>query len=358
MKHNYRYLKKLYLPAIFLLIASYVQAQKTDWDDSIQMKEQMKEQKRLQRKEVRQIKSGQRRNDTTKYYQPHLSIGMFNHFHENPGFCGYEQLYTFSGGFQNDIPFYKVDNDLYHPYSWFGSFDCSMGPKKKHGLGLNIKQAKAGAVGLSAIDLVYSFKLHFGKYNNLRLGISVEAFSIGMDWDRMTYPDMISRHNGFVFNTTEIRPGHLDQRSLNFNAGITYSRKRFYAGFSVLNITKPDQGFVSLARMPRLYLLSSGYTFVLSRKLELSPSAQLRFIEKEFTANIHLTGVFWKHFIAGVSLNELTTASVDLGCTFWRMLTFYTSCGMSMNSELYHHFGPLDYVSANLRFQFGAYQKN
>jgi hypothetical protein len=203
----------------------------------------------------------------------------------------------------------------------------------------------------------YSFKFHFGKYNNLRIGFSIEYFEHKWDYNISTFPDMISCSNGFVYQTAEQLAGVPTNRNFNFNYGMSFSRKHFYAGLSVRNIFKPDIGVVSLERMPRQIMFSSGYTFILSRKVELSPSAQFSFIRKECTGNVHLTGVFWKHFIAGLSLNELTTASVDLGCSFWDMLTFYASCGISTQSELYYHFGPLDYVSANLRFQIGKYKQ-
>jgi type IX secretion system PorP/SprF family membrane protein len=321
-------------------------AQENDWYDSIQKK-----------KADRDLKREIRRNDTTLYYQPNLTVGMFNHFKDNPGFCGFEQKFKYNSAFQYDIPFYKAEYPSFHPMSYFFSFEASGSKKRKSGIGACFYNIRSGPSLMTVLNCSYSYKIHFGKYNDLRFGASVEFFTYSLDFERLTFPDMISKLNGFVFNTAELWPGELTKRSLNFNAGLAFSRKHFYAGFSVLNITKPDIAFISLYRMPRHYLISSGYTFILSPKVELSPSAQLRFVGKEFTANVHLTGVFWKHFIAGLSLNELTTASVDLGCSFWNILTFYASTGTSTQSELYHHFGPLDYVSANLHVQLGKYQE-
>jgi type IX secretion system PorP/SprF family membrane protein len=296
-------------------------------------------------------------NDTTPYYKPSVTVSMFNHFYENPGFCGLEQRLTINEAFRYEIPFFTTDDKTYHPYNYFVSVDGSLGKKGNFGIGVCFSYIKSGFSEMYVLNHSFSYKIQIGRYNNLRIGIGMEYFQYSLNWEKLTFPDMIDRVHGFVFQTAELLPGEPTKRNIDFNAGLTFSRKKFYFGFSVINITKPDISFISLYRIPRHFIISSGYTFKFNEKAELSPSAELRFIDKEFTGNFHVTGLFWKHFIAGFTLNELKTPSIDLGFNFWNIMTFYASCGVSADSELFYHFGPLDYASANLRLQFGKYQE-
>jgi type IX secretion system PorP/SprF family membrane protein len=304
------------------------------------------------------------KTDTNQWVAPHLSEIMFNHFNENPGFCGFTQTFNYNTAINIDKPFYQLTESGYHPCSFYTSFEFSAGKKRKSGFGSCFYQLKEGPRIKDIINNSYSYRIRLGKYNNLRIGASLNIFYNSFDSQFLTFDDMIDPMDGYVWNTNETNINHTTAITWNFNAGVFFSRKLFYFGFSALNLFKPLKNshpeyyfFKHIDKTMAQFVFSSGYTFVLSPKVALTPSAQLRIIDKETTADLHLTGVFWKHFIAGVSLNKLTTLSADLGCSFWNVMTFYVSGGISTDSELCNHFGSLDYISANLRIQLGNYQE-
>jgi type IX secretion system PorP/SprF family membrane protein len=350
MGKNYGSINKYFLFPILVLLNLYVFAQEKDQDNNSKI---------TNSKDSLHYKA-----DTNQWYKPHLTADMFNRFIENPGFCGSGQTYNYNTAFNADNPFYNLQEPGYHPFSFFTSFEFSAGKKKKSGFGSCFVQSREGPRIRSIIDNSFSYKIRLGKYNNLRFGVSLNIFYNSLDRQLLTFGDMIDQSEGFVYNSNEQLKGESDIKTWNINSGLTYSRKLFYFGFSALNLFKPLKDlhpgyyfFKHIDKTTTQFIISSGYTFELFPKVTLSPSAQMRFTSKELTADIHLTGVFWKHFIAGVSLNKLTVISADIGCSFWNIMTFYVSGGISADSELYHHFGPLDYVSANLRIQLGKYQE-
>ena len=298
--------------------------------------------------------------DTNRWLQPDITAGMYNHFIANPGFCGSGIAYSYNTACNVSNPFYTMNDPGYHPFSFFASFEFSAGKKKTSGFGTCFLQSREGPRILNMINNSYSYKIQLGKYNQLRLGVSLNVFYNYLKSQYLTLGDMIDPSVGFVYYSNEQLTEELKTRTWNMNAGFMFSRKQFYFGFSALNLFKPLKNnhperyiFKDIDKSATKFVISSGYTFELSPKISLSPSVQIRFTAKQFTADIHLTGLFCKHFIAGVSLNKLKTISADLGCSFWNIMTFYVSGGISTNSELYNHFGPLDYVSANLKIELG-----
>lgn len=341
----------IFLIAIQLIPTVASQAQEADWLDNLQMKE-------AQRKELRKARWNKffNKGDTTKIYEPSPTVGMQNHYMDNPAFCGFEQRPTVHGGFLSHNPCYINDSRSYLPYEYFYGFDCSSGGKRKLGWGAAIWKRQAGTVTFSGLDQSLSYKIRFSKYSFLRIGITMQYYLNSLNFRNIIFPDMMSNNHGVVFNTWELHPGELSKKNLNFHAGLLFNRKNLYAGFAVQNITKPDYGFISQCRMQRSWNLTAGHTLKINRVLDLSPSAQLRYQGRISYIDLHLVAYCWKRLLAGISLTENKNLSVDLGFTLPGRLMIIGSCGISTESELYHHFGPLAQASCQLRWQLGKYQ--
>jgi type IX secretion system PorP/SprF family membrane protein len=301
--------------------------------------------------------------DSNTEYLLNITNGMFNNFYQNPGYCGFNQTFCYKNGCNIEIPFYKVDQGGFHPYSFFASFETNAGKRKSSGFGSCFIKLTEGHSIRRIFNNTYSYRIRIGKYNDLRLGLSFKIIEDIIDWRSLTFGDMIDSRAGFVYYTNEIPPAKTTHFSWNLDAGLIFSRKQFYIAFSGLNLCKPlkntvtgNDFFKHIDNSNSVLILSGGYTKRITPNIVISPTAQIRFFGKQFSADVHVTGIFWKHLISGVSLNKLSTISADLGYSFRNIFVFYASAGVSANSELYNHFGPLDYISANIWLQLGKFR--
>ena len=76
------------------------------------------------------------------------------------------------------------------------------------GLGLLVLNDKAGEGTLSTtnMSLIYSYQLNVTREFSIRTGMQGTFVQKKLDWDKLTFPDMIDPRYGFIYQTREIRP--------------------------------------------------------------------------------------------------------------------------------------------------------
>jgi len=328
--------------AIMLFSSALAVAQEEDWFDSLQVKEM----KQHQREEQRQAcwKKFINKEDTTKFYEPSAAVGMVNRFTENPGFCGFEQRPTVQCGVRFLYPDYEFDQRTYQPYEYFFGYDGGSGGRRRWGWGAMFSHSQSGQRTSSRLDQSISYKIRLSRHNFLRIGVTLQYFQSGLNWYNLLETSVLV-DQGHGLGRMEPPPGEGTKKTLNFSTGLVFSRKHFYAGLGIQNLTRPDYGFIGQCRMSRIWTFSSGYTLPVNAEFEISGSLQFRFSGIDKTLNIHLSSLCFKHLIAGISLTENKTFSAELGYSLHGRLMIFGSCGISSDKELTQHFGPLYYVS-------------
>jgi type IX secretion system PorP/SprF family membrane protein len=64
-----------------------------------------------------------------------------------------------------------------------------------------------------------------------------------LDFDKLTFGDMIDPRYGFVYNTQEVRPN--ESRSfMDFSSGFMIYSSKFYGGMAFHHMTQPDEAFI------------------------------------------------------------------------------------------------------------------
>ena len=69
---------------------------------------------------------------------------------------------------------------------------------------------------------------------------------------------MIDYRSGFVYNTNETSPDKQTISKADFATGLVLYSDRFYGGFAVHHLTRPDEGFIGVSRIPLKYTLHAG----------------------------------------------------------------------------------------------------
>ena len=129
------------------------------------------------------------------------------------------------------------------------------------GLGLIIMNDKAGngTLNTSTFSGIYSYNLNINRNFSIRAGLQATYFQEKLDWDKLTFGDMIDPRYGYVFPTQEVRPA--EKRGFaDFSAGIIGYSSKVYGGFAVHHITEPDQAFIveGSSPLPRKYTVHVG----------------------------------------------------------------------------------------------------
>lgn len=119
------------------------------------------------------------------------------------------------------------------------------------GLGLLVTNDNAGQGTLRTTNVsgMYSYLLNVSREFSLKFGAQATFFQKSIDWNKLTFGDMIDARRGFVYNTNEI-PGLNSKSGVDFSAGILGYSKRYFFGFAAHHLTQPDEGLLGPSKLP------------------------------------------------------------------------------------------------------------
>jgi len=113
------------------------------------------------------------------------------------------------------------------------------------GLGLVVMNDKAGegTVSTTNVSAIYSYQLNVSRTFSIKAGLEATYVQKKVDWDKLTFGDMIDPRYGFVYQTQEVRPNETKSFA-DFSAGILLFSSKFYGGVAVNHLTQPDEAFI------------------------------------------------------------------------------------------------------------------
>jgi len=221
---------------------------------------------------------------------PHFSQYYANPLYLNPAFAGSavcpRLILNFRDQWPNIPGTFVTYNASYDKY-----IDNLSG-----GVGLSVMADNAGdgTINTEMVNLIYSYRLQVSRTFSLNAGFQASYFQKSLDWSKLTFGDMIDARNGFVFQTGEKQPPSLTKGAPDFSAGLLGYSESFYAGVAVFHLTQPNEGFMSVSKLPMRICVNIGGIIDLQyhrrrRKLEdpvISPNIlfmqQLNFTELNY----------------------------------------------------------------------------
>lgn len=175
-----------------------------------------------------------------KAQDPEFTQFYSNPLYLNPAFAGSKRCPRICLNYRNQWP------------SLSGTYVTTSASYDQHvegiygGLGLLVTNDKAGEATLNTMNVsaIYAYQLKLGRTFSVRFGVQATYFQKSLDWNKLTFGDMIDPRRGFVFQTGDVPRGGTVS-NVDFSAGVLGFSENFYAGFSVHHLTEPNESLIT-----------------------------------------------------------------------------------------------------------------
>ena len=193
---------------------------------------------------------------------PEFSQYYANKLYLNPAFAGADMCPKVSLNFRDQWPnipgtfvTYSASYDQ-HVNSLYG------------GLGVLVYNDRAGEGSLSttSASLIYAYRGEISNRFSIKAGFQATYTQKSIDWEKLTWPDMINARYGFVNGTSEPKI-NTQVRYADFSAGILGYSELFFGGLAVHHLTQPNESFKNnISLLPRKYTAHMGTIIPLTKK--------------------------------------------------------------------------------------------
>ena len=196
-----------------------------------------------------------------KAQDPHFSQYYANPLYLNPAFAGVNKCPTIHLNYRNQYPQLGVYNTYSVSYDQYVS-------SLKGGLGFMAMRDEAaqGNLTLTEFSAIYSYHLIVNRKFTLLSGFQATYRQRQLDWNNLTFPDMIDPFYGFVKPTNEISPDNTTNSHLDLSFGMLGYTERWYLGAVAHHLTQPNEAFLSNNKLPLKFTAHGGVTVPLGRK--------------------------------------------------------------------------------------------
>ena len=192
-------------------------------------------------------------------------------FWQNPALTGYEERFNVQGGYgMRWLGLYGYNNSS-SPQNWFTAVDVAMGKSKNNSIGFVYNHNRNAFEKRTEFMFSYSATFRIRKVNQIRIGLSTSYNLKFADWKQMTFGDQIDPRAGFIFGTNQTL-GSNRRGFPDFSAGLWFSRKHLFLGFSAQHLTQPDEGWFGVSKLPMLLNYNAGYHIRITPYVYLTPS--------------------------------------------------------------------------------------
>jgi type IX secretion system PorP/SprF family membrane protein len=193
---------------------------------------------------------------------PQFSQFYANPLYTNPAFAGSEICPRIVLNYRNQWPklpggftTYSVSADQYVDFL-------------KGGLGVQVYQDNAanGTIKTFSASLSYAYTLNINRDLSLKFGGQGAYWQKSLQWDNLTFNDMIDARYGFVYKTSEAF-GDEKVNAPDFSAGLLLYSRDWFIGGAVHHLTQPNESFFGGdSKLYRRYTFQAGATFALDKR--------------------------------------------------------------------------------------------
>lgn len=224
-----------------------------------------------------------------------------NPLYLNPAFAGSHGCPRFNMNYRNEWPSLSSNYVTYSASydSYFKGISGGLGVIATH------DRQGSGTIQTSNLGLIYSFHLKFSRKFSLLFGAKANWTQKFLDWDRLTFGDMIDERKGFIYQTGDIR-NNGSRGFFDASSGVVGLTKRFFFGVAAHHLNMPNESMLDQeSRMPIRWTAHFGSDIVISNrsrfetKTSIMPNVIFQYQRGFMEMNI---GTYIKHgaFQAGV----------------------------------------------------------
>jgi type IX secretion system PorP/SprF family membrane protein len=162
-----------------------------------------------------------------------------NPLYLNPAFAGSNNCPRFAMNFRNEWP--NLSGNYVTSSASFDRYVKSI----SGGIGVlvtNDQQGK-GTIQTSMLGLVYSYHVKVNRKFSLMFGARASWYQKTLDWDKLTFGDMIDPRKGFIYSTGDVPRGG-KRGFFDASAGVLGFSKNFFFGFAAHHLNEPNESMI------------------------------------------------------------------------------------------------------------------
>ncbi|MBL4862198.1 MAG: type IX secretion system membrane protein PorP/SprF [Crocinitomicaceae bacterium] len=170
---------------------------------------------------------------------PQFTQFYANPIYLNPAFAGSHGCPRFAMNYRNEWPSlsgnyvtYSMSYDQY-----FKNISGGIGLIALH------DQQGQGTIYTSMIGAIYSYHLKVNRKFSMMFGVRAAMFNKYLDWDKLTFGDMIDPRKGFIYQTGDKQRGG-NRYFFDASAGVVGYSKHFFFGFAAHHLNTPDESMI------------------------------------------------------------------------------------------------------------------
>ncbi len=177
---------------------------------------------------------------TTSFGQdPTFTQFYANPIYLNPALAGSYGCSRFASNYRNEWPNLS-SNYVTYSVAWDNYFDNISG-----GVGIlaTHDQQGVGTIKTSMLGLVYSWHKNFNRKWRVQVGARAAWYQKSLDWDKLTFGDMIDPRRGFIYSTGDVPRGG-SRGFFDASMGAVIYNKNFFAGAAWHHMNKPNESMI------------------------------------------------------------------------------------------------------------------
>jgi type IX secretion system PorP/SprF family membrane protein len=162
-----------------------------------------------------------------------------NPLYLNPAFAGSHGCPRFALNYRNEWPNlsgnYVTYSASYDQY--FKNISGGFGVLALH------DQQGQGTINTTMLGLIYSYHLKVTRKFSMMFGARASWFQKSLDWDKLTFGDMIDPRRGFIYSTGDVPRGG-SRGFFDASAGVVGYSKTFFFGFAAHHLNTPNESMI------------------------------------------------------------------------------------------------------------------
>jgi type IX secretion system PorP/SprF family membrane protein len=104
-------------------------------------------------------------------------------------------------------------------------------------------QQGQGTINTTMLGLIYSYHLKVTRKFSMMFGARASWFQKSLDWDKLTFGDMIDPRRGFIYSTGDVPRGG-SRGFFDASAGVVGYSKTFFFGFAAHHLNTPNESMI------------------------------------------------------------------------------------------------------------------
>ena len=189
-----------------------------------------------------------------------------NPLYLNPAFAGSNNCGRIASNYRNEWP-QLTGNYITYSASYDQYFKNISG-----GFGIlatNDHQGQ-GTIKTSMLGLIYSYHATLTRKWKLLFGARAAWYQKSLDWDKLTFGDMIDPRRGFIYATGDVPRGGT-RGFFDASAGTVIYNKNFFAGAAVHHLNRPNESMIiGDSKLPMRFTAHMGAEIQLGAKSKYS----------------------------------------------------------------------------------------